>query len=271
MRKIFAVIALLGSMAFTGGCISDTKEVHVNKDGSGTITITTAMNKEFIQMMQAQMGAAGGKMTENGPNIEKLKAKVSSMGEGVTFVEAKKVKTADGNDAQVVVYKFDDISKIRLSSEPDMDMPMAKPDKAGKDTDTLAFSFKKGATPELTISFPQPDENEKLTDKPENMETPEIPEAQMQQMKQMYKGCRIWIKLSVEGKITETNATHKEKDGSTITLMDMNVDKLVQNDAEFKKAMALGKIDNVKEAEEKMKDIKSFRLESQEKVTVKFQ
>jgi hypothetical protein len=51
----------------------------------------------------------------------------------------------------------------------------------------------------------------------------------------------------------------------------MNVGKLVEDDAQIKKLLALGEIQNMDEAAEKIKGIPNLKIETAEQVVIEFQ
>ena len=53
------------------------------------------------------------------------------------------------------------------------------------------------------------------------------------QLKEIYKDMHYWMKIEVNGKITDSNASFV--DGPTVTIFDMNFEKIVENDELFKK------------------------------------
>lgn len=88
----------------------------------------------------------------------------------------------------------------------------------------------------------------------------------MAMMKQMCGDMKMSLKLAVEPGIGETNATHRE--GNTITLMEMNMGKIVENPDAMKK---LGKMDPKQDptvAMEALKGIDGIKVEAQKEVTV---
>ena len=90
------------------------------------------------------------------------------------------------------------------------------------------------------------------------------PEAQAM-MKQMFADMKMSLKLVIEPGIAETNASHK--DGNTITLMEMNMGKLMENAETLKK---LGKVNqnDPTATMDALKGIDGVKVETQKEVTV---
>ena len=64
---------------------------------------------------------------------------------------------------------------------------------------------------------------------------PDGPEGQMalQMMRQMFKGMHVAVEVEVEGEIIETNAGFRE--GSRVTLMDIQFDQILADPERFKR------------------------------------
>ena len=89
----------------------------------------------------------------------------------------------------------------------------------------------------------------------------------MGMMSQMFKGMRIAIAIEVEGAIVETNATHRK--GSRVTLMEMDFDKLLENQEKFK-LFAESKPETFEETKALMKDLPGIKVEMNPEVQIKF-
>src|SRR6202000_2722115 len=92
----------------------------------------------------------------------------------------------------------------------------------------LTFHFAKGAPAELTISMPQPE-----VKTPEGQQqSGEALDMAMQAMKQIFKDMKITVAVEVQGAIQETNAEYH--DGSRVTLVEMDFNKLIENPDKLK-------------------------------------
>jgi hypothetical protein len=301
MFRKFLAAAGIGAVVILSGCIDATTVVKVNKDGSGVIVEAVYFGKAFqmMQQMGAQMGAqmagqgaAPAAPAENKPfkpplEIEKYKSKVATMGEGVTFVSAKEVTREDGSTGIQVVYKFADVSKIKIESEPEIDaksggeMPGAAPAAPApkEKKNPITFQMTKGATPKLEIIMPkqEPVKAEAPASAPAGEAKPVPGQDAMQaaMMKQMFDGFRIRVAVAVDGKITKSNAAYQEKDSEgnshIVTLLDMNIGKLLGDEATAKKLAAMGEIQDMAEAKEKLKGIDGLKIETSEKVEIEFE
>jgi hypothetical protein len=284
LRKIMGLFGILILAGLTG-CLDSATVITVKKDGSGTIVETMYMGKAMQDMMAQMMGAMGGTNQSANPNmmlqsVEKYKAKTASMGQGVTFVSAKEAKKADGSLGAEVTYAFTDISKVRMNSDPDMpagDGPGAagtNPDQNKKSP--ISFQFAKGAAPKLTILMPPqdkstPTEKTPATTTPVKQPSPE----EMAEMKKMFDGFRMRLTVKVDGEITKSNAAYVEADSTTgkkqvVTLFDMDIGRLIQDEATFKKLAAMDQIKDRATARAKLANIAGLKFETADKVEIEF-
>jgi tetratricopeptide (TPR) repeat protein len=87
------------------------------------------------------------------------------------------------------------------------------------------------------------------------------------EMKDMFKDMKVNIALEVEGNITSTNATHRE--GSKITLMEVDFGKLLENEEALKKINQL-EPRNADEARKLLKDVPGIKVEFNPQLRVEF-
>ncbi len=260
---IFAVLFLLS------GCFQLERVITVKKDGSGSIKETTLMSVQMMQQMGQSYGSKPGEEMDESSyhNVEKLKADAAKMGTNVKYVSSKALKK-DGKVGYEAVYAFDDVSKLSLETNPAGSMMSTPGMSSSESSDNFQFIFKKGKTSELTIKFPEDEaEGEAM-----EIEEAEVDPKMMEMMKTMYAGMKIAVKIKFDGKIEKTNATYK--DGSTITIMEMDFDKMMTNES-FMKNLASntkGQSDkNMKKTWEKFsKEVPGFKAEFQDEVSVKF-
>jgi hypothetical protein len=273
MKKILLAMASALISLVLPGCFQNETTIHLNKDGSGTLVEETKLGGQMLAMMeQMAAGFGGGGAAKEDPmkqmfSEEKAKKRAAELGEGVTFDKTETVE-ANGAKGARVSYKFKDINKLKVSTSDGMknaapmgDLPGAQAPKTGE---PISFAYADG---KLTIKMPEP-QKPAAADSPaaEEAAVPDLnsPEAEAM-MKQMFADMKMSLKLVVDSGIAESNATHK--DGNTITLMEVNFGKLVENADDFKK---LQKVDqkNPAAAMELLKDIKGVKFETQQEVTV---
>lgn len=282
-RPILFLASIISALSLTS-CLQNETTIHLNKDGSGTLVEETTLGAQMLAMMD-QMSAlggiapgAGGGADKKDPvaemfSEEKAKARAAKLGEGVTL---EKNETIDkkGNKGGRATYHFADINKLKISASDGMkDMsPMGDQAPAGKKSNPIVFTYAAG---ELTIAMPEPEKPEVPAG---GVEAPkgDIPkgdpdrgepgEQEIAMMKQMMGDMKMSLKVVIEPGIAETNATNRE--GNTITLMEMEMGKLFENPEVMKNFSKIDKQDPSASLE-LMKGIPGVKFEVQKKVTVK--
>ena len=273
--------ALLTAVLFTlglTGCLQIEKVVKLQPDGSGTVEESLVMGKDVVaQMEQMAAGFGGlGEKKEDKPaakgfdllDEKKLKGAAEKMGEGVTFVSAKKIDNDKGS-GYVATYAFKDINKLKLDQNPGDAMPAPTGVKkssgpGASKVEPVTFKFTKGAPAELVVKMPAPDF--KKPDKKEKAGGME--DMAMQMMQQVFKDMKVTMAIEVAGAIKETNAEYK--DGSRVTLMEMDFNKLLANPEKFKQ-LAKENPKTLQESKALMKSIDGVKVETAPEVTIKFQ
>ncbi len=276
MKPLRALLtALLFTLGLTG-CLQIEKVVKLKPDGSGTIEETVVMSKATIAQMEQMAAGFGGlgekKADKPAKGFEvmdekKLKAAAAGMGEGVTFVSAKKIDNENGSGF-TAVYAFTDISKVKLDQNPGESMPTPGGVNAGPGTEKkkepVTFKFTKGSPAELVLKMPQLEaKNEPKPEQPAAME-----EMAIGMMKQMMKDMKVKMSVEVAGTIKETNAEYR--DGSRVTLMEMDFNKLLAAPEKFKK-LAKENPKTLQESKALMKGIDGMKVEAAPEVRIKFQ
>jgi len=306
MKKLLILGLIVISIFALTGCIQVDTLIKVKPDGSGVIEETFLMNKAFVQQMKAMMEEMAKQMgqqmeqqadqqvsegkKEGEPQQEKesqkkpesfdifnekeLKEKAGELGEGITYLSGSKIVT-DDYEGYKAIYAFKDIQKIRINQNPGEKVPSG-PQQGGPDSKTkkeyITFNYTKGKPAELLIKLPAQKPKENSEDVPEDQTSAQTDdqqaEAMMSQMKGIFEGMKIAVAVEVEGEIIETNATHRE--GSRVTLMELDFGKLIEMAEHFKK-FSLAQPETLEETKQFMKDIPGIKVELNEEIKIKFQ
>lgn len=276
MKTLLSVAASLVAVFSLTSCFQSETTVHLNKDGSGTLVEETLLGAQMIAMMdQMAAGFGGGDAAKQDPvkdmmSEEKAKKRAAELGEGVTFEKAEPVEKNGAKGARVT-YKFKDINTIKVSTGDGMKNASPMGDMPGqeeaKKEEPVRFTYADG---NLSVKLPKPkaDKPKEAEEKPaaENQEMPDLNSPEGQQVKQMFADMKMSLKLVIDPGIAETTATYK--DGNTITLMEMNFGKLIENAEGFKKLQSVDQKDPAA-AMEALKGIDGVKVETKEEITVK--
>jgi hypothetical protein len=273
-------LALCVAISFSA-CLQEEKVIKLNADGSGTVEDTMVMSKEVIAQLK-QMTAGFGALLQGKGNADaaspspfqvmdekKLREAANTMGDGVTFVSAKPLTTAFG-EGFTAAYAFADINKLKIDENPGANIPgadnpaMKLANKSKKEP--VKFDFTKGAPASLTVKLPQPKTIDLPKDRPPK--PPGGEEMAMVMMQQMFKDMKVSLAIEVAGRIVDTNAEYK--DGSRVTLMELDFNKVLANPEKFK-ALSAAQPKSIEEAKALIKGTDGIKAETQPEVTIKFQ
>jgi hypothetical protein len=132
----------------------------------------------------------------------------------------------------------------------------------------VTFDFARdGGSSTLTIT---------LHDKPKSGAAPSAPAGgpdmtnpqMLETMKAMFKGFRVGIDIEVAGTLVKTNADHVA--GSRVTLLEMDVEKLLQDESKLAQVQKmLGPDASVSELKPYLKDVKGLKV-NDPVVTIQF-
>jgi len=255
------------------GCLNVETTVRVKPDGSGTLESRVLMNPQVSAMMNQ---SAGGDKDRSFDLLdeEKLKRDAGKMGPGVCFVSAERVTSNDGSGYRAL-YAFDDINTLHIRQNPD-EPPLGGFDSEEKShAEKITFSFRKGSPSMLTIRLPKPQEKphpkgkEKPTEKPapKPEAEQEVSKDSVEMVKSLFRGMRMVFAVELQGAVVSTNATYRE--GSRITLMEMDFDQLTANAEQFQN-LVKAQPQNPGEIADLLRSIPGVKAELQETVTVEF-
>jgi hypothetical protein len=294
IRKILSLCIVLLTLT---SCIQVDTAVKVNKDGSGLIEETFLMKKDFLEQMkkmaEEMAKSMGQTLTENKDNTAppqvgdsnkkperftifdeaKLKERVKDMGEGVTYLRG--VKAAAGDyEGYRAIYAFTDINKVRINQNSGEKIPSGPQQGNADDKGEkkyITFAFTKGKPSELVIRIPE----SKSTRDPEHLSDEMKPsqdndnsqEEMPEQVKGIFQGMKIAMSLAVDGNILETNATYRE--GSKITLMEIDFGKLIETPEQLKK-LSQSKPKTIEELTALIRNVPGIKVDVNREIKIRF-
>ena len=199
-----------------------------------------------------------------GVNKADLERTATRMGKGVRLVSAEPFKGANGFEGSKAIFAFDDINQIQVSQGPSMGgstdgrvSPEPTPE------DPVKFKLTRaGGTSTLTIAFiDQPGGASKADPGANPMADMDLTNPMMMGMlKSMFAGFKINIDLEVAGAIVKTNAEYVT--GSRLTLLEMDMDSLLADEAKLKVLQGkLGPDASLSAIKPYLKDIKGIKVD----------
>ncbi len=296
LRWILCVTAAVS----LSGCLDMEKVVHIKPDGSGFVEERMLMKRDALAMMQGMAKMAPQPGNEGGFQLldrDRLEAEATTMGPGVTLISAEALSTPEG-EGYVARYAFADVNQLTLDQNPNQPAsgeaaaqvgppgndagPDTAPDPASGSVETgeppvrkreaIRFDLRQGDQPVLTIRSPKqgkatPADATAAEAAPAAL--PDGPERQMalQMMQQIFKGMHVAVRVEVDGEITETNASFR--DGSLVTLMDIQFDQILA-DPERLERLALAQPEGIEQVKALMQDLPGVKVELNDPVQIRF-
>jgi hypothetical protein len=260
--KLGGVALVLGCLV---GCIQVSTVIKVKPDGSGTIEETVVYVQELKATPEMASPGKGAKEFKLFNEVE-LKKKVGEMGEGVTYISGKKITTDEGEGYQAI-YAFKDVGKLKFNQNPGEKVPGGGPGGPGEKEEFITFQFIKGTPATLIIKMPVAELNEGEKTAPPKVEEGSQDATTMDKMKEIFKDMKASMAVEMQGTIVETNATYRE--GSKLTLMEVDFDKMLEDEEKFNK-FAQAEPETWGEIKKLSKDMAGIKIELNEKVTIRF-
>jgi hypothetical protein len=273
-RLALPFVSLLTALALPS-CLQHATTVHLNKDGSGTLVEESTVGAQMSAMLEQMAGLGGDQAKDPAKELaspEKAKARATALGKGVTVEKVEAIEV-NGNKGTRTTYHFADINQLKLAltdgvqkampkmpGAPEAEQPKEKPTTFKYAAGTLTITAPEQAKPEVPAI--EPDKTA-----PEPPPAPELGAEQMEpMMKQMMGDMKVSFKLVIEPGIAKTNASNV--DGNTVTLMEMDMGKVMENPGAFKKLQAVDQKDPAK-AMAALKDFKGIKMETEKEITIK--
>jgi hypothetical protein len=268
--KLLAAGALC-SLLLLAGCFSDKTMIKLNADGSGTIVVTSQMKTSAIQQMKEMAKAFGGDNAKE-PELfteKEARDRAAKMGEGIEFVSFEPIKSKDA-EGMKVAYSFKDVRKLKINemTDPPGGGGPGGPKPPARKTNPVTFKMDKlpNGNTLLTIFNPGCDLKPDQNPPPALPNGGDVPDEQLNMMKEMMGGLLISIQLEVPG-LVKTNSKHVE--GSKITILEMDFDKILGDPAKLRK-LAATQPKSPEEAKLLMKDFPGVKMTLEPETSIEF-
>jgi hypothetical protein len=238
--------------------------LKVKGDASGTIEHRMTFSNSALAQIKQFAGLGGG----NGQNFdpvseEQARSMASSLGPGVTVASTRPIKTADGQGRETI-YAFSDVNRIRLNQQPDAPGGLSL-HAQGLNTDvsgiTLSLTHEQNGNAVLHIHVPEPAVSALSGAAGGN---PAIAQ-QMAMLRSFLSGAKISIEVEPVGLLVDTNSQYVY--GPRVTLLEMDLDQILTNDALMKRIQAAKTPDELRSA---LKNVPGLRVNLDQEVTVEF-
>jgi hypothetical protein len=240
--------------------------VHLNGDGSGTIDHSMLITKAALAQIRqlSMLTGRGSGQSLDFVSEDQAKKMAESLGPGVTYVSSEAVNTPIG-EGRTSKYAFTDINTLRISPQPQTPGGISVKTQAfSTESGTITCRFAKNADGNaiLTINFPELNLQSALG----NANTGDQGIAQQLAMvRTLLAGARILIGVEPAGTIVKT--TNPFVDGPRVTLLDVNLDQVLANEALIAKVQAAKTPEDTKAA---LTGVPGLRIALDREVTIEF-
>jgi hypothetical protein len=258
IARFAAVLAVACSAA---GCFQMTTVVKVNGDGSGTIDHTMLVTKAALAQLRnfAALGGGRGQPLDL-TSEEQARSMADALGPGVAYLSSDPIDTPLG-EGRHAVYAFRDISQVRISQQPRTDGLPVKVDAGGGDI-TCAMTHDPNGNAVLHINLPE-------VSLPAGFGGGSAGSAnfaqQMALVRSLLAGARVSIGVEPSGQLVKTSSPYV--DGGHVTLLDVNLDQVLTNEALLSKLQSSTTPDEIKAA---LKDVPGLKITLDREVTIEF-
>ncbi|MBD3392941.1 MAG: hypothetical protein GF418_12620 [Chitinivibrionales bacterium] len=258
------------------GCMKVITEVYVKRDGSGTVTETMYIDRHLVELAEA----LGDRRGDVAPKPDKIKGikRAQSMGEGVTYVSSEAVTSSNNDPGIRTVFAFDDIRTLRVGVEPESlaaEMQAVGGMQKSVERKPLTFAFSTEPVPTLKVRGLRQDNalgdtSGRRPQKSSGTDSVAQTSAKGTGMLEMLRGFGIWIRVRVEGAITETNALHVNSTNDGVTLLKIDFARILDQAEDPSRLLGLDKIDNLASAQAMLMDVPGVIIQPAEELTIAF-
>ena len=238
-----------------------TTVVKVNGDGSGTIDHTLLVTKAALAQLRnfAALGGGRGQPLDL-TSEDQARSMADALGPGVAYVSSEPVDTPLG-EGRHAVYAFRDISQVRISQQPRADGMPIKVD-AGSGDITCVMTHEPNGNAVLHINLPEINLPSGFGGAATG--SPGLAQ-QLALVRSLLAGARVSIGVEPAGQLVTTSSPYV--DGGHVTLLDVNLDQVLTNEALLMKLQGSTTPAEIKAA---LTDVPGLKITLDREVTIEF-
>jgi hypothetical protein len=264
MGRSAKACVLLGLMLACSGCFESTTVLRVKGDGSGTLQQRTLIKKAALAQLRSFSALGGGRATLDPLSEDQARALAASLGEGVTLASTEKISTDEG-EGRDSTYAFSDVTKLHVSEQP--------PTPGGVSVKTNGLSTD---VPDITLGLTHEASGDAvlhiLVPPPAIFAGPDgsgginpMVIAQLQALKGMLAGAHLLLAAEPQGQLVKTSSPYV--DGARVTLLEIDLDKLLADEAFLSRLQAAKTADEVRAV---VRDAPGLKINLDPDITVQF-
>jgi len=264
------LLVLASAALVSGACFQVSTVLSVNTDGSGTIEQRMLFTQAALtQLRQFSAFGGGGGGSQNFDPLSEQQARdaAATLGPGVTYVSSTPINTAEGQGRDIK-YAFRDINQLHIAQTPPAPGGLSVSSSSFGTDAQVAFALTKqpnGASL-LRVVMPQLPLTPNAGNAAPGRGGNSLPSAdQMALIKPMFAGARMSLAIEPAGQLIRTSSPYV--DGRRVTLVDVNLDSLLANDALLQRLQSSKSPDETKAL---LKDVPGVRLSLDPETTIEF-
>jgi len=247
------------------GCFQFSTVLTVKGDGSGTIEQRLLFSQAAVAQLRQFAGLAGGGAQSFDPVPEQqARDGATKLGTGVTYVSSTPINTSEGIGRDIT-YAFTDIGQLRVDAAPPAPGGLSLGPQATGTDPYVSFSLTRQADGHalLMITVPQLPMVSGGGSSPSLGRTPSADQIAM--LKPMLAGARLAIAIEPAGQLVRTSSPYVS--GQRVTLLEVNVDTLLNDDTLLPRLQAAKTPD---EAKAILRDVPGLKVNLDPEMTLEF-
>jgi len=263
------LLVLASAALVSGACFQVSTVLSVNTDGSGTIEQRMLFTQAALTQLRQFSAFGGGGGSQNFDPLSEQQARdaAATLGPGVTYVSSTPINTAEGQGRDIK-YAFRDINQLHIAQTPPAPGGLSVSSSSFGTDAQVAFALTKqpnGASL-LRVVMPQLPLTPSAGNAAPGRGGNSLPSAdQMALIKPMFAGARMSLAIEPAGQLIRTSSPYV--DGRRVTLVDVNLDSLLANDALLQRLQSSKSPDETKAL---LKDVPGVRLSLDPETTIEF-
>jgi hypothetical protein len=227
------------------------------------------VTKAALAQLRGMAGLAG---RSDRPQIDitsedQARAMAAALGPGVTYLSSDPIDTASAQGRRSL-YAFADVSQLKISQEPEAPGGMRSSGRGHGGDITCTLTHEPNGNAVVHINLPElelPDIGRRSAsgDTPPARNTALL--QQLAMARALLAGARLRIAMEPAGRLVHTNSPYV--DGSQVTLLDVDLDQFLANEAVLARLQDAANPDEVRAA---LKDVPGLKMPLEREVMVEF-
>lgn len=267
MRRLRAAVVLAAAL-LSGGCFQLSTVLTVRGDGSGTIQQRLVFSQTALSQLRQLAAFAGNAQGADPISEDAARAGADLLGQGVTYVSSTPITTPEG-EGRDITYAFTSIERVHVVVAPPLPgnaSVMAQGLSSSSDLVSFHLTRQSDGRVLLQIVTPEP---ALIAGARATAGQPRaaggIPNGQLAMLRPLLGGARLTIAVEPAGQIIRTNSPYV--DGGRVTLIDIPVDQLFNDDTLLPRLQAATTADQARLI---LNDVPAVKVTLDHEVTIEF-